>query len=92
MAYMLVRIRLHDFDQWKSVWEEPQEIEIRRAYGCTEERIFRGTDSPSEAVILMKWGDLEEAKEFGISSELRQAMNRSGGADTPDVLFMEELG
>ena len=92
MAYMLVRIRLHNFDQWKSVWEEPEQIEIRRAYGCKEERIFRGTESSNEAMILMEWDDLEEAKEFGISSELREAMNRSGGADTPDVLFMEELG
>ena len=91
MPYMLVRIRLDNFSQWKSVWDEAEQRQIREAYGCKASRVFRGSDSPDEAVVLMQWDELDNAKEFGISDELREAMKRSGGAGQPTVLYLNEV-
>ncbi len=92
MPYMLVRIRLVDFDWWRAVFDEPEQIEIRTAYGCLGTRVFRSVDNPSEVVLLMEWGDIDGAKEYGISDELRLAMGRSGGSDRPSIHFLDEVG
>ena len=91
MPYMLVRISLGNFSQWKSVWDDPEQVQIRDAYGCKGMWVFRGIDSPEETVILMEWDDIDDAKEFGISDELRGAMNKSGSVGRPDVLFVEDV-
>jgi hypothetical protein len=41
-------------------------------------------------VILLEWDDLEKARQFAQSEDLRQAMQRAGVVDQPDVYFLNE--
>ncbi|MBI2170854.1 MAG: hypothetical protein HYU30_02370 [Chloroflexi bacterium] len=91
MPYMLVRITLNNFSQWKAAWDSAEQVQIRKAYGCISARVFHGYESTREAVILMEWEDIPQAKEFGISDELRDLMHHTGGAGRPDVLYMDEV-
>jgi hypothetical protein len=54
---------------------------------ATSRRCSRST----ELVILLEWEDVGQAREFAQSADLRQAMQRAGVADQPDVYFLEEV-
>ena len=46
---------------------------------------------PNETVILLEWDDLENARQFAQSKDLRETMQRVGVADQPDIFFLEEV-
>jgi heme-degrading monooxygenase HmoA len=54
-------------------------------------RILRNADDPNELVILLEWDSLDNARQFANVDELREAMQRAGVADQPDVYFLEEI-
>jgi heme-degrading monooxygenase HmoA len=62
----------------------------RKAGGSAGGRVFRSADNPNEVVILLEWDDLEKARQFAQSEDLRQTMQRAGVVDQPDVYFLNE--
>ncbi len=90
MPYILVRHRVTDYDAWKPVFDEHGAV--REASGSAGGYLFRSSHDPNEVVILLEWDDLEEAEQFAQSEDLRQAMQRAGVADRPDVYFLELVG
>ncbi|MBI4311337.1 MAG: hypothetical protein HY681_06090 [Chloroflexi bacterium] len=91
MPYMFVRITLSSFDSWKAAWDSPDQVQVRKAYGCKSARIFRGNESTDEVIILTEWDDIGGAKDWGISDELRELMTHTGGAGRPDVLYLNDV-
>lgn len=89
MPCVLVRHHVSDFDRWKGVFDDHGMA--RRANGSRGGRIFRRADDPSELVILMEWDDLERARLFLDSDDLRVAMTLAGVTDRPDVWFLEDV-
>jgi heme-degrading monooxygenase HmoA len=89
MPYMLVRHKVEDYERWKPGFEEHGET--RRESGSKGARLFRNTDDPNETVILLEWEDLEAARRFAQSEDLRETMQRVGVADQPDIYFLEEV-
>ena len=89
MPHMLVRHKVEDFENWKPVFEEHGET--RRESGSKGVRLFRNADAPNETVVLLEWEDLEDARRFAQSEDLRETMQRAGVADQPDIYFLEEV-
>ncbi len=52
---------------------------------------MRNADYSNELVILLEWDSLENARRFANADDLREAMQRAGVADQPDVYFLEEV-
>lgn len=90
MPYILVRNRVTDYDAWKRVFDEHGAM--REAHGSGGGYLFRSSHDPNEVVILLEWDGLEEAEHFAQSDDLRQAMQRAGVVDRPDVYFLELVG
>jgi heme-degrading monooxygenase HmoA len=88
MPYLLVRHRVSDFARWKAVFDDHGTT--RRANGSRGGRIFHNTNDPSELVILLEWDDLERARLFLDSDDLRVAMNLAGVTDRPEVWFLAD--
>jgi hypothetical protein len=42
-------------------------------------------------MILFAWDNLDRARQFVQSEDLRQAMQRAGVADQPDIYLLEEV-
>jgi len=91
MPYMFVRIKLSSFDQWKQAWDSAEQVEIRKAFGCKSAQVFRGYESADEVIILTEWDDIGDAKDWGISDELRELMHHTGGSGQPDVLYLNDV-
>jgi heme-degrading monooxygenase HmoA len=89
MPYLLVRHKVEDFARWKPIFDEHGAT--RKAAGSRGGRLFRSVEDPDELVIVFEWDDVEKARQFAQSEDLRQAMQRAGVADRPDVYFLEEV-
>ncbi|MCH7760163.1 antibiotic biosynthesis monooxygenase [candidate division TA06 bacterium] len=88
MAHILVRHKVADFDKWKAVFDEHSSV--RQASGSKGGVVFRSSDDPNEVVILMEWENLEKARQFSQSEDLKEAMQKAGVADQPDIYFLDE--
>ncbi|HEU0115365.1 MAG TPA: antibiotic biosynthesis monooxygenase [Thermomicrobiales bacterium] len=85
---MLIRHKVADYGAWKPVFDAHETT--RQANGCQGWRIFRGADDPDEVVILLAWDDLDRARFFADSDDLREEMTRAGVTDRPDIWFLTE--
>jgi heme-degrading monooxygenase HmoA len=89
MLYLLVRSKFEDYAKFYPVYTE--HAAARQAGGSRGARLFRSAENPNEIVALFEWESLEKARQFAQSDDLRQAMQRAGLADRPDVYFLDEI-
>jgi hypothetical protein len=87
-SYMLVRHKVRDFSVWKPGYDAhlPKRVEA----GLTEAHLFRGAHDSNEVVILFRAADLDRAKAFAESADLRETMQKIGVLDRPDIYFLND--
>ena len=91
MPYLLVHHKVADYAQWRPIYDEHAATrKASGASGSASGRVFRRATDPNELVILLEWDDLEKARQFAQSEDLRQTMQRAGVVDQPDVYFLNE--
>jgi heme-degrading monooxygenase HmoA len=88
MAYMFVRHSVRDFDAWKSVFDSA--IDLRTRNGERSYHILRPDDDSSSVFILFEWDNLDNARKYASSPELKAAMERAGVTGRPEIFFLEE--
>ena len=89
MPYLVIRHKVEDYARWKPIFDEHGAT--RKAAGSRGGRLFRSVEDPNELVIVFEWDELDKARRFAQSEDLRRAMQRAGVADRPDVYFLEEV-
>lgn len=87
MTYLMVRHKIADFGEWKPVYDA--HAPARAKAGLKEEHLFRNMDNPDEIVLLFSAEDLGKAKAFAGSADLREAMQKAGVTDKPDLHFLQ---
>ena len=85
-SYMLIRHKVRDFPEWKRGYDAhlPKRVEA----GLTEKHLFRGAQEPNEVILLFEAQDLNRAKTFAESTDLRETMQKVGVVDKPDIYFL----
>ena len=86
MPFMLIRSKVRDFKTWKTAYDSHQAV--RANAGLTEKYLLHGADNANEIVILFEVQDLNRAKAFAASADLRERMQESGVVDKPDIYFL----
>lgn len=86
MNHLLIRHKVSDFTIWKVAYDA--HAASRTTAGLTELHLLRSIDNPNEVVILFSVADLNKAKTFAASDDLRAAMQRAGVTDKPDIYFL----
>ena len=89
MAYLLVRHKVKDFSEWKSGFDA--HASFRKKGGSKGGYLFRNEDDPNEVIVVLKWDDLEKARTFANSEELKKTMEKVGVIDKPDIYFLDEV-
>jgi hypothetical protein len=87
MMHMLIRHKVADFAKWKSVYDT--HASARQSAGLKEEHLLRNIEDPNEVILLFSAQDLNKAKAFAVSDDLREAMQKAGVSDKPNVYFLE---
>jgi hypothetical protein len=84
--HVLVRHKVADFAKWKPVYDA--HLSMRQKASLKEEHLFRNADDPNEVLLLFSAEDVDKAKAFTASDDLRRAMEKAGVSDKPDVYFL----
>jgi len=88
MSYVIVKYKVADYARWKLIFDA--DGANRQASGSKGGQLFRSGDDPNEVVMLFEW-DLEQARQFSQSEELRAKMQEAGVLGPPDFYFLEEI-
>ena len=88
MAQLLIKHKVKDYPSWKKVFDGF--IETRRAGGEKSYQIMHPENDGNELLAFFEWDNLENAKKFAGSSELKEAMGNAGVVGQPEVYFLEE--
>jgi hypothetical protein len=88
MPSLVIRHKVTDYATWKLLFDAHGVA--RRANGSRGGRIFQNAADPNEVVALFEWDDLDRARLFAQSDDLRETMARAGVVDQLDVWFLVE--
>jgi quinol monooxygenase YgiN len=87
---VLIRHKVANYKRWEAVFDAHEPT--RRAQGCEGAHVFRRADNPKELVVLLAWSDLERAREYIASTDLRGMLAETPLSDrAPDVYLLEEI-
>jgi quinol monooxygenase YgiN len=89
MVHVLVRHKVSDYNRWKQAFDS--HLNTRKHGGETGFRIFHTVDDPREVVLFLDWENIEQARKFMNSDELRKAMQLAGVEGAPDVQYIEDV-
>jgi hypothetical protein len=89
MYMMVVRHKVQDFRIWKDAFDA--HAPVRLAAGLSNARLFCSTDDANEVFIVFDVADINKAKAFAASEEVREAMANAGVVDKPDVSFLNAI-
>lgn len=88
MSYLMVTQKVADYAKWKLIFDADSPT---RLAGCSQGgQIYRSADDPNEVVILFEW-ELEQARQYSQSEEVRAKMREAGVLGAPAVYFLEEI-
>jgi len=85
-TFILIRHKVQDYKTWKAAFDA--HALKRTEAGLTERYLLRSLDDPNEVVALFEATDLDRARAFSESADLRQKMQEGGVVDKPDVYFL----
>ena len=89
MPSMFIKHTVADYARWKPVFDEHEAT--RTANGFTGHSLHRDADDPNLIIIAFRVDDLNRAKEFAVSEELRSAMERAGVQGPPEIWFADDV-
>jgi quinol monooxygenase YgiN len=85
---MFVRHSVKDYDAWKSVFDSVSDL--RRKNGEKSYQILRQDNDSSSLVALFQWDNLDNARKYAASPELKAAMEQAGVTSKPEISFLKE--
>jgi heme-degrading monooxygenase HmoA len=88
MAHLIIKHKVKDYPSWKKVFDGF--IETRRNGGEKSYQILHPENDGNDLLAIFEWDNLENAKKFANSSELKEAMGNAGVLEKPEVYFLEE--
>jgi heme-degrading monooxygenase HmoA len=88
MARLYVHHKVKDYAAWRKVFDEMTTLRTR--FGSTGQQVYRTSSDPNEIIILTDWHNLDEARAYAQSPELKEGMQHAGVTSQPEVLFLED--
>ena len=88
-SIMLIRHKVTDYAKWKTGYDSHDSN--RLANGLHNYVIARGTEDPNTVLVAVRMDDVEKAKAFSTSQDLKDRMKQLGVTGTPVVDFLESV-
>lgn len=86
---VLVAHEIADWDAWKAVFDGHEGA--RLAAGLVSRGIARGADNPNMVYMNFAVSNLDSARSFAASEDLRTAMESAGVVGEPEIYFTETV-
>ena len=88
MATLFVHLKAQDYRAWRKVFDAA--TTTRTTYGCNGHKVFQSPSDLNEITVLMEWKNLDQAKAYSTSNDLRKVMKKAGVISQPDMMFLAE--
>ncbi len=88
-AALLISYPVADFDAWKAVFDANEQGRIDNGY--VGHHINRAEDDPNSLAVYLAAGDVERAKAFVTSDEVKALMAQAGIIGTPELNWVRPL-
>jgi hypothetical protein len=85
-SFVLIRHKVRNFEEWKRGYAAL--LPKLQLLGLTEKHLLRNASDGNEVVLLLEATDLTKARAFAESSALREAREKVGILDEPDIYFL----
>jgi hypothetical protein len=89
MIHVLVHHEVADYKSWRSVFDAS--LDFRHHGGQCSCRIFRKAGNPNDLTLLFEGEDMERAKRYMTSDELRTKMQQAGVVGAPEINYLAEM-
>ncbi len=89
MINVLVHHEVADYTAWKAAFDS--NLDWRHKHGEQACRIFRSAGNVNGLVLFFEWENLESARAFLASDELKAKMASAGVKGEPRVDFLTEV-
>jgi len=86
---MTVWNKVTDYDKWLTGFESHDSLKL--AYGLHNYVVGRAVNDPNMLLVATKADDLDKAKAFGKSPELKAAMQKDGVVGKPTISFLKNV-
>jgi len=84
---MAVSHIVKDFDTWKKGFDAHESM--RTASGLTKMAVSRDMGNPNKVLIFLKIADLQKAKDFAASPNLKETMQKLGVTSKPEIIYVD---
>lgn len=89
MINVLIHHEVSDYPAWKSEFESV--LDWRQKNGERSYRIFHRAGNINDITLLFEWENLETARAFVASEELKKRMAHAGVKGEPQIEFLAEV-
>jgi heme-degrading monooxygenase HmoA len=87
--YVLTIQKVEDYDKWKQIFDENSKV--RKIKGSKGAIIYHDSNDPKQLVIVTEWENMEIAKNFSLSEDLKVNMKKAGVIGLPELHYLEEI-
>jgi quinol monooxygenase YgiN len=88
MVRWFVRHRVRDYAAWREVYDGF--ADVQREGGVRAAAVYQSVDDPNDVTVTHDFDDVETARAFFSSPELRDAMMRAGVEGEPTLFLGAE--
>ncbi len=88
MATLVVHHKVQDYGAGRKVFDGL--TVMRTGYGCTGHKVYQSPSDPNEITILTDWKDIDKAKAYATSADLKEGMKNAGVISQPELTFLAE--
>ena len=89
MIQVLVHHEVADYQNWRAVFDAA--LDFRHTGGECACRVFRRAGNPNDLTLLFEWEDLDRARGYMNSEELRNKMKQAGVVGVPKIHYLVEM-
>jgi len=86
---MIVKHDVKDYGTWKRVYDDF--AQKRKQLGVKGASVYQFEDSPNTLIVTHQFKDLNSAKSFAGSEELKSTMAKAGVNGHPEIWFTEDI-
>jgi len=89
MVTLIVKHTVNNYDSWKTVYD--QFAGTRRKSGVTGASVYQDVNDPNTLYVTHQFKDLNAARAFAGSDDLKSAMANAGVKGQPELWFGEDI-
>ncbi len=88
MTSILVQIKVQDYSKWRAVYDENESSRASNGMGVA--KVYRNSDDMNSVALFIDVTDMEKARAYVDSDELKQTQMKGGVIPPPTVTWLNE--